>query len=141
MPDIVHRVMIRAPPKRVYDALTTREGLSAWWTTDVRGQGTVGARLGFGFGSATTSMRVEALQPGQVVKWRCMAGPAEWVASTVEFHLEAEGGHTLLRFIQAGHAAGDFFGHCNTKWAFFLLSLKDFLETGTGHPYPNDSDL
>jgi hypothetical protein len=28
--------------------------------------------------------------------------------------------------------------HCSTKWATFLLSLRDLLETGRAHPTPND---
>ena len=30
------------------------------------------------------------------------------------------------------------FAHCSTKWAVFLLSLKDLLETGKGRPAPDD---
>ena len=26
----------------------------------------------------------------------------------------------------------------NLKWAVFLMSLKDVIETGTGNPFPND---
>ncbi len=37
MADIRHRVGIAAPRERVYRALATREGLSGWWTRDVRG--------------------------------------------------------------------------------------------------------
>ena len=28
--------------------------------------------------------------------------------------------------------------HCSCKWAVFLLSLKDALETGKGRPFPDD---
>jgi hypothetical protein len=28
--------------------------------------------------------------------------------------------------------------HCSTKWAIFLMSLKQLIETGKGAPYPND---
>ncbi len=28
--------------------------------------------------------------------------------------------------------------HCSTKWATFLMSLKQFAETGKGEPAPND---
>ena len=29
-------------------------------------------------------------------------------------------------------------GHCCTKWAVFLLSLKEAIEKGEGRPYPDD---
>jgi hypothetical protein len=28
--------------------------------------------------------------------------------------------------------------HCSTKWAVFLLSLKDYLETEIDKPFPHD---
>jgi hypothetical protein len=28
--------------------------------------------------------------------------------------------------------------HCSTKWATFLLSLRDFVEKAHGRPIPND---
>jgi hypothetical protein len=28
--------------------------------------------------------------------------------------------------------------HCSTKWATFLLSLKQLLETGKGRPAPDE---
>jgi len=28
--------------------------------------------------------------------------------------------------------------HCSMKWATFLLSLREFVETGTGKPSPRD---
>ena len=32
----------------------------------------------------------------------------------------------------------EFMGHCSTKWATYLLSLRDLVETGKGKPAPND---
>ena len=34
MPDILHRLTIHAPPERVFEALTTAEGIRNWWTRD-----------------------------------------------------------------------------------------------------------
>jgi hypothetical protein len=32
----------------------------------------------------------------------------------------------------------EFMHHCSTKWATFLLSLRDLLEKSDGHPAPHD---
>jgi len=32
--DILHRVGIKAPLDKVYQALATPEGIAAWWTTE-----------------------------------------------------------------------------------------------------------
>jgi uncharacterized protein YndB with AHSA1/START domain len=36
MPDILHRVGIKSSVDETYKALTTREGLAAWWTNPQR---------------------------------------------------------------------------------------------------------
>ena len=34
MPDIMHLIKIRVSPERVYQAITTAEGIRNWWTRD-----------------------------------------------------------------------------------------------------------
>lgn len=48
-------------------------------------------------------------------------------------------GHTIVFFRHLGWAEPvEFMHHCSTKWATFLMSLKELLETGTGRPAPHD---
>jgi len=42
MVDILHRVGVTSSRDSVYQALTTPEGLAAWWTSDTRGDGEAG---------------------------------------------------------------------------------------------------
>jgi hypothetical protein len=35
----------------------------------------------------------------------------------------------------------EFMDHCSTKWAVFLMSLKQFVETGSGSPNPRDVQI
>lgn len=140
MADIHHRVGIAAPAAEVYQALTTDEGLSRWWTTDTRGAGDVGSVIRFRFDGGGPDFEVVELQPGKLVRWK-HAGevPPAWMGTEVSFHLAAEQQQTIVRFVHADWAdASDFMAHCSTKWAVFLLSLKDALETGTGRPFPRD---
>lgn len=55
------------------------------------------------------------------------------------FDLVQEGDYCIVRF---GHLhwreAVEFTAHCSMKWAAFLLSLRDLVETGTGRPAPHD---
>jgi hypothetical protein len=46
---------------------------------------------------------------------------------------------TTLDGLAAGwNSENAFFHHCSTKWATFLLSLRDYVENGVGRPFPND---
>jgi len=35
----------------------------------------------------------------------------------------------------------EFMSHCSTKWATFLMSMKSFVETGSGQPHPHDVQI
>jgi len=37
MPDILHRVGIKSASKKVFEALSTINGLSHWWIVDTKG--------------------------------------------------------------------------------------------------------
>ncbi|MFE5810738.1 SRPBCC domain-containing protein [Streptomyces sp. NPDC056491] len=141
MVDILHRVGITASPEKVYEALTTVDGLAAWWTTDTSGTGD--GVLEFRFGDVGGfDMKVLDLQPDARVRWEVTDGPAEWIGTTVDFELAREGEWTILLFTHAGwREPVEFMSHCSTKWAIFLMSLKSLVETGAGAPHPRDVQI
>jgi len=143
MPDILHKVGIRSSnPNDVYRALTTLEGLSAWWTTTTQGQGNAGGVLQFRFGNGGFDMKVLELDPPRHVLWQVIDGPEEWIGTRIAFDLRQEGDWTILLFKHAGWKEPvEFMRHCSTKWAVFLLSLKSLIETGAGAPYPDEIKL
>lgn len=146
MPQILHRVGVRASPAKIYEALTTPEGLASWWTREVRAEPKVGANCAFTFrvkgGSHVTNMIVKELDRGETVAWECVGGPTEWLGTRVTFGLEPDGDRTMVRFEHSGwKGATDLFAHCSAKWAFYLFSLKSYLETGKGTPNPDDLDI
>jgi transposase len=77
--------------------------------------------------------------PAQRVCWRVKDGPPEWVGTDIEFHLSRQDDHTIVMFAhRKWREEVEFMAHCSTKWATFLLSLRDFAESGKGQPSPND---
>jgi uncharacterized protein YndB with AHSA1/START domain len=140
MPDILHKVGIKSSSRNdVYQALTTCEGLSAWWTSDTQGQGKVGGVLKFRFGAGGFDMKVLELDPGKRVLWQVVDGPEEWIGTKISWDLKQEGDWAIILFKHEGWKEPvEFMHHCSTKWGLFLLSLKSLLETGKGAPHPND---
>jgi uncharacterized protein YndB with AHSA1/START domain len=141
--DILHKVGIKSSSlNEVYNALTTLEGLSGWWTNTTQGQTQVGGVIQFRFGAGGIDMKVLELHPAERVLWQVVDGPKEWIGTTLSFDLKQEGGWTIVLFKHQGWKEPvDFMHHCSTKWAVFLLSLKSLLETGKGAPAPNDLKL
>jgi uncharacterized protein YndB with AHSA1/START domain len=135
MPDILHRVGINAPVEKVYAALTTIEGLQHWWVVATAGSAKLGRVIDFGF----CGMKVVASKPGKLVHWKCVRGPEEWIDTEVSFELKWEEEQTFVIFKHAHwQEPVEFMHHCSTKWATFLLSLRDWLERSEGRPAPYD---
>lgn len=140
MVNIVHRVGMRsASAAEVYEALTTVEGLSGWWATDTKGRSEVGGTLEFRFEPGGIDMLVRELEPARRVLWEVTDGPDEWIGTTVRWDLKHEGDYAIVLFAHEGWSEPvEFMSHCSTKWATFLMSLKQLVETGTGAPEPYD---
>ena len=104
MGDNIHRVGITAPPKKVYAAVATVEGVAGWWTQDATGVSDVGRTLTFRFQSPTGEeigkfdIEVLELIPDKKVRWRVKSGPEEWVGTDIEFSLSQEGDYTVVLF-------------------------------------------
>jgi uncharacterized protein YndB with AHSA1/START domain len=143
MVDILHKVGVKSSTlEDVYRALTTLDGLSGWWTDDTKGETNIGGVIEFRFGAGGIDMKVLELQLNRRVLWEVVAGPGEWIGTTVSFDLRHEADWTIILFKHEGWKEPvEFMHHCTTKWGVFLLSLKSLLETGNGSPAPNDIKL
>ena len=134
MVDILHRVGIGAPIEKVYETLTSLEGNRGWWDSNASGDAASGGTLTF----FKHDFRVE-VTPNERVKWRCVKGTPEWTNTEVTFDLSYRQDQTFVIFKHAGWVEPvEFMHHCSTRWATFLLSLKQLLKTGKGRPAPDD---
>jgi Activator of Hsp90 ATPase homolog 1-like protein len=140
MPDILHKVAVKASPNDTAKALTTLPGLAGWWTTDTQGNSTAGGVIEFRFGThGRIDMKVLELDSGRRVLWEVVRGPEVWAGTKVSFELRQEDDFTVILFKHQGwKEPSEFMHHCSTKWAMFLMSMKSLVETGKGAPYPND---
>ena len=139
MNSICHRLLIKAALEKVYDALSTQEGLAGWWTPDTQAKPERGSRARFRFGADYfKEMRVVNLDPGKKVEWICEKGYEDWIGTKVRFALEEEDGGTVLTLTHDGwqeYTPG--VASCSYDWAMFLRSLRLLCETGKGRPYPD----
>lgn len=143
MPDILHRIAIKAQPSRTFQALATRPGLGRWWTGDTTGDEQVGGVIHFRFGDrGFIDMKVRERAADARVGWEVVGGPDAWIGTSVAFDLAADEGDTIVMFSHRGwKEPSEFMHHCSTKWATFLMSLKASVETGHGAPFPNDMHI
>ena len=138
MADIMHLVRIAAPPERVYEALTTTKGIRNWWTRDaeldcaINGTGT----FRFHEGGSVTTVTIKELEPSMRVAWKTLSSfRPEWLGTTIHFDLRAEKGGTVLSFAHRGFEQPDeHYAQTTTGWGLYLLSLQQYMETGSGNP-------
>jgi uncharacterized protein YndB with AHSA1/START domain len=138
-PDRIERtVELAHPPKAVWDAITTSEGLSSWFgdeaTIDLRPGGSAWMRWSSG---STADMRVERVEEPTVFgfTWHIYGLPVDDPRRTyVEFTLEPTAAGTRLTVVETGFAQlpGDEHEtayHGNAKgWASELGELVSYLD-------------
>jgi uncharacterized protein YndB with AHSA1/START domain len=143
--NIRHEVGIKATPKAIYQALTDTKKLAGWWTGDTRGNGSkVGDKLEFRFGDLCQKFEVVELQSDKLVRWKAIRNESfeEWDGTELAFSLSANEKECSVHFSHSGwQKDSGTFPHCSTKWAVFMLSLKDLLEKGKGNPWPSDVQI
>ncbi len=135
MADIRHNVSIKATPEKIYEAITTHEGLANQWAKQTTAKPEVGFVNTFTFGTFRNEMKVTNLSPNKKVVWQCINSMEDWIDTYITFDLEEKDGRTLLRFGHTGwRAVTDMFAGCNYDSGRFMTSLKSYCETGTGTP-------
>ena len=137
MPDALLEAPIAAAPERVYEAITEQRGLASWWTPDVSAEPRVGsvAELRFRGGQYVARMEIAALEPGRRVEWAAKGGAPEWDGTRITWDLLPAGSGTVVRFAHRGYPSAEgSFGQVTFNWAWYLISLKGYLETGHGRP-------
>jgi uncharacterized protein YndB with AHSA1/START domain len=139
MPAIIKDLIIVAPPKRVWAALTQPDEIGHWWTNDLNitpEEGSI-AEFRFGeWGDFVLRFEVAELDQNKKIHWIHRLSPAaQWAGTDITWQLTATHYGTTLVFTHAGFAQADeIYEQARGNWAYFLDSLKSYLETGKGTP-------
>ena len=145
MPEIMHLIKIRATQDKVYQAVSTAEGIRNWWTRDAVLDPKVGGSGEFGFYGhrMVIKVKIAELTPPAHVAWEDISSTGGgFDGTTISFDLKSDAGITELLFTHRGFKMGsDNIASATTRWGFYFLSLKRYLETGTGSPNPEDTEL
>jgi uncharacterized protein YndB with AHSA1/START domain len=142
--EIRHSFLIGTRPEAIADALTRADHIQKWWTKEAHVEDGKGVFRWSGHGW-TVELDMDKDATTQTVTWKCtksnMQDTDAWEGTTIAFRLTPEEHGTRLAFAQTGYRASPCYEICNQGWAFFVgESLKRYLETGTGIPYPEMQD-
>ncbi|MDB5533841.1 MAG: Aha1 domain protein [Hyphomicrobiales bacterium] len=143
MPDIMHLLAVKAPADKVYDAITTPDGVRNWWTRTADLATKVGGTGAFRFPhygpSSETQVRIDDLQRPARVAWSVLSSfHPEWRDTTIAFDMAENGDATRIAFAHRGFKeANEAYALFTTGWAYYLVSLKRYVEIGEGGPNPD----
>jgi uncharacterized protein YndB with AHSA1/START domain len=143
MADIFQDFPIKAPPGRVFDAVSSATGLDSWWTKESSGEARAGAeyRLRFGpefdwRGKVTECVRDSAFE------LEITHADADWIGTRVGFHLEERGGTTNVRFHHTGWPSQNEHWRVSCYcWPMYLRVLRRYIEHGEFVPYEKRLDV
>lgn len=94
---------IHAPRNKVFEAISTIEGLSNWWTTQTNGNAAINGTIQFDFGEMKgPAMKVTDLVPGEKINCECVSSEHGWEGNRFHFFLDENEGKTRVRFSHDG---------------------------------------
>ncbi len=139
MADVLTQFDVNAPPEKVWQALTTPEGIRGWWTTHADmadGRGPV-LELRFPDAPVSWELRIDEAEENEQLRWHCVGGPPAWIDTDVVFRLEsAPNGKTRVVFDHVGWKDAEEMVRIVTfGWVQMFLRLQAFAETGEPQPF------
>ncbi len=128
---------IEGTSSSVFEAVSSAEGLSAWWTLRASGRPQLGASYRLYFGPDYDWLaEVTECTAGRSIEWAVTSADADWTGTRVSFILENHDSGVLVRFCHAGWAQrNDHYLRSAYCWALYLRLLKRYVELGETVPY------
>jgi len=128
---INHIIRINANVSEVFEAISTNTAIAKWFTVTECDRWAIGSKVVW---FDDTIMSIIQFEENRCVALHVTEGGG-WENTDIRFLLEPDANRTILRFDHSSwRAITDHFRDCSMSWAYFLESLKQFLETGLGTP-------
>lgn len=142
--DIVHNLKIKASHETIYNAVSTKEGITGWWSGDCEVGTAEGETSLLKFDKEGTiiemGFKTITLNPHKKVVWECISMPnPSWIGTKVITEIsDTEDGCDVV-FSHTGFDEKwkglEPFEQTMLTWGHFMESLVTFCETGEGQPW------
>lgn len=148
--DYTREIAVSCSPAEVYKALTA--DFNKWWTTECNSISNIGDKITFKFGSSYWVMSANNLVAEKLVVLECIEAnhihdglPSsilkEWIGTKLKWEIQNQGKKSKIVFNHDGLVPSlECYEVCKQGWEyFFVTSLKQYLDTGKGAPFDNDT--
>ena len=143
MADILHVFPIKAPPARVFQAVSQPEGLDRWWTKQSSGQPQAGTEYHLSFGPGYDwAATVTRCVPDAEFELELTRADTDWRGTLVGFRLDRNDLGTWVRFSHLGWPSpNEHYRISSFCWAMYLRILRRYLEHGETVEYERRLDI
>jgi uncharacterized protein YndB with AHSA1/START domain len=143
MADIFQDFPIKAPASRVFEAVSSPQGLDSWWTRESSGEPHLGSQYRLGFGPKYDWRgRVTQCDKNSAFELQITQAGPDWNGTRVGFHLEESGGTTNVRFHHTGWPSQNEHWRISCYcWAMYLRVLRRYVEHGEFVAYEKRLDV
>ena len=137
MADIFQTFTIKAPPQKVFEGISTSEGLDQWWTKNSEADQRIDGKYLLDFGPGYTwKAAVSKYDPNREFELLMTDADADWDGSKVGFFIEDKNGSSEVNFYHTGWPENNKHYKISTYcWAMYLRILKRYMEFGEKVPY------
>ncbi|MFC2085706.1 SRPBCC domain-containing protein [Bacteroidota bacterium] len=143
MADILHDFPVFAPIEKVFEAVTTPDGINAWWSLTCDGKATPGSFYDLDFGDGYRwRARVVLAKANTEFELEMTVADDDWLGTHIGFILSSGENRTNVSFRHRGwrHEST----HYRTSsfcWAMYLRLLKRYVELGERVDYARRLDV
>lgn len=132
MADIFHYFQINATVNKVFDTISTPNGIDMWWSKKSSGKAEVGEIFYFHFEpDYNWTAIVSKCIPDKEFELTIQNSDNDWSGSKVGFHLINKNNFTEVQFQHLGWKEdNEHYRVSNYCWAMYLRLLKRYLEFG-----------
>lgn len=136
MGDVLFTFDVEAEPESVRRALTSKEGITGFWTDEAQVPSQVGETLTVGFPDAPAPFDLLLARcDDHMISWRTVSFPPQWVGTDIEWRISSESGAGSTVAFRHGTFADDLEqGQVAYVWGQVMVQLKRYVESGIAAP-------
>ncbi len=132
---VSHQYFLRAPPEKVFEALTDPKLLVTWLCDQAEISPHQGGRYSLGWKDGPTHTgTIVSFEPGASITFAWEWPGVDLRGTTFRLSVEAKDDGTLLEVSHTGFPRlakwVDLYGGAEWGWTYFAMNLKSVLETG-----------
>jgi uncharacterized protein YndB with AHSA1/START domain len=143
MADIFHDFLVKAPATKVFDAISTPNGLDQWWTKRSAGEPKEGAEYELWFGPQYDwRAKVTKCVKDSTFELQMARADVDWMGTRVGFHLQDKNANTSVYFYHIGWPSQNEHWRISCYcWAMYLRIMRRYVEHGEFVPYEKRLDV